>query len=338
MAKWFEENGLDSDVVLSTRIRLARNLKGIPYPSKMTPDDALKVISIVEGALEEMNYTFTKIDVSTLGDAEKQKLVEQRYISPDFASTKLPCAAYVSEDENISIMVNEEDHIRIQCICSGLSDKKAYELISKVDSYLGERLEYAVHEKYGHLTSCLTNLGTGMRVSYMLHLPAMVMSGVLENVFDAIRKLGVTVRGMYGEGTKSYGNLFQISNQTTLGRCETEIIDAIKETLSSVVSKEREIRGVLLKKKGVILEDKIMRSYSILKSARIMQSKEMMERLSDLRLGLGLGIIDGVEYKALGKIMISASPANLIAENADENAFDRDVRRAKLIRDALEEE
>ena len=114
----------------------------------MTPDDALKVISIVEGALEEMNYTFTKIDVSTLGDAQKQKLVEQRYISPDFASTKLPCAAYVSEDENISIMVNEEDHIRIQCICSGLSDKKAYELISKVDSYLGERLEYAVHEKY----------------------------------------------------------------------------------------------------------------------------------------------------------------------------------------------
>jgi len=335
MAKWFKDNGAQNDVVLSTRIRLARNLKSIPFPNKMTPEDAQKVISLVETALDEMNYTFTKIDLSSMDKAEKHKLVEQHFISPNLANSKLLCAAYISEDENVSIMVNEEDHIRIQCIFAGKEDKKAYDLITKLDDYLSERLGYAMHEKYGHLTSCLTNVGTGMRVSYMLHLPAIVSSGAAESVFDAVGKLGVTVRGMYGEGTKSFGNIFQFSNQTTLGRSETEIINALDETINSIISKENELKEKLSEQKGLILEDKIMRSYSILKSARIMQSKEMMERLSDLRFGVNLGIIDNIEYKTLNEIMIQASPANITSDHGITNAFERDVKRAEIIREKL---
>ncbi len=336
MAEWFKEHGEKNDVVLSTRIRLARNLKGIPFPTKMNADDAQRVIDLVESALEEMNYTFTKVDLPSMSQAEKQKLVEERCISPNLASSSLPCAAYISEDQKVSIMINEEDHLRIQCIYAGFEDQKALELIGRVDDYLSEKLDYAMHEKYGYLTSCLTNVGTGMRISYMLHLPATVMSGAADSVFAAVAKLGVTVRGMYGEGTKSAGNLFQISNQTTLGRSEAEIATSLAETLGSIISKERELRSKLSEKKGLILEDRIMRSYAILRSARVMQSKEMMDRLSDVRFGIGLGIIDDVDYTTLNDIMICASPAHISADFGIDGAVERDVKRAEMLRTALD--
>ncbi len=335
MAKWFTDSGSQNDVVLSTRIRLARNLKGIAFPGKMTDDDALRVISLVDSALGEMNYTFTKIDIPSLADAEKQKLVEERFISPAIAKSKQPCVAYISEDELVSIMVNEEDHIRIQCIYPGFEAQKALELIGRVDDYLSERLDYAMHEKYGYLTSCLTNVGTGMRISYMLHLPATVMSGAADSIFATLGKLGITVRGMYGEGTKSVGNIFQISNQTTLGRSENEIASAVSEAISSVIAKERELQTKLSEKNGIVLEDKILRSYAILKSARIMQSKEMMELLSDVRLGLSLGFIDDTDYTVLNNIMITASPAHISADLKCATATDRDVTRAEMIRKAF---
>ena len=335
MAKWFVSDGDSADVVLSTRIRLARNLKNIPFPGKMTSDDATKVISLVENALEEMNYTFTKLDLTSMSTPEKQKLVEERFISPNLANSKLPCAAYVSEDETVSIMVNEEDHLRIQCIYPGLAYEKAAELIGRVDDYLSEKLDYAMHEKYGYLTSCLTNVGTGMRISYMLHLPASVASGAADSIFSAVSKLGVTVRGMYGEGTKSTGSIFQVSNQTTLGRSESEIAQALGETLESIIAKERELRQKVYDKNALVLEDKIMRSYAILKSSRIMQSKEMMERLSDVRFGVWLGIITDTDYKTLNNIMITSSPAHISAQYGIEDAFERDVKRAEAIRNAL---
>lgn len=335
MAKWYNDTGDKSDVVLSTRIRLARNLKGIAFPPKMTDEDAKKVISLVEAALEEMNYTFTKYDMETLSENQKEKLVEERYISPNLASSKLPSCAYISEDENVSIMVNEEDHIRLQCIYAGFEDQKAYDLISKIDGYLCEKLDYALHEKYGHLTSCLTNVGTGMRISYMLHLPAIVTYKAADSIFSAIGKLGAAVRGMYGEGTKSAGYLFQISNQTTLGRDETEIISALNEIVNNVIAKERELRSELSKQKGLVLEDKIMRSYGTLKSARIMQSKEMMNLLSDVRLGISLGIIDNADTKTVNNLMIMASRAHITNPDGTDSAFERDVERAKLIRNSL---
>ncbi len=335
MAKWFEDGGLNSDIVLSTRIRLARNLKGIPYPGKMTAEDAKKVISLVEAALEEMNYTFTKYDLQKLSDIEKEKLVEERYISPKLAKSNLPSCAYISDDNNVSIMVNEEDHIRIQCIYAGFEGEKAYDLISKIDAYLSEKLDYAVHEKYGHLTSCLTNVGTGMRISYMVHLPAIVMFKASEGIFSAISKLGLAVRGMYGEGTKSLGNLFQISNQATLGKDELEIINDISKVAEGIISKERELRKELLNQKGLVLEDKIMRSLGILKSARIMQSKEMMTLLSDVRLGIGLDIIEDIDLKLVTSLMIKASKAHISSSDNSDSPFERDIERAKLIRNTL---
>ncbi|MBQ4526839.1 MAG: protein arginine kinase [Clostridia bacterium] len=336
MAKWYIDDGSQSDVVLSTRIRLARNLKGFPFPNKMNADDAKRVIDTVEAALEEMNYTFTKIDLPAMTEEQRRKLVEERYISPAFASSKLPCAAYISEDENVSIMVNEEDHIRIQCIYAGFEDKKAYDLIEKVDGYLAERLDYAVHEKYGYLTSCLTNVGTGMRLSYMVRLPAIAMSGASESVFATIGKLGVTVRGMYGEGSKSTGHIFQLSNQTTLGRRESEIVSELGEIINNVISKERELREALFEKNGTALEDRIMRSWAILSNARILQSQEMIQRISDVSLGISLGIIKNIDSKDINAIMITASPAHIIANYETNEAVERDVIRARIVREAFQ--
>lgn len=335
MTKWYNDNGLQNDVVLSTRIRLARNLKSIPFPSSMTADDAKHVIDVVEGALDEMNYEFTKYDLTEMKHDEKQRLVEERYISPDMAKSKLPCAAYISTDENVSIMVNEEDHIRIQCIFAGFEDKKAYDLISKIDTYLSEKLDYAVHEKYGYLTSCLTNVGTGMRVSYMVHIPALVKSGIADNVFSTIGKIGVAVRGMYGEGTKPVGYIYQLSNQCTLGKDETEIMGELNETVNGIIAKERELRTTLSKQQGIILEDKIHRSYAALKSARIMQTSEMMDLLSDVRLGISLGYITDTDAKTVTNLMISASPAHITVDSKAADAFARDRERAKIIRETF---
>ena len=198
MAKWYDDTGFQGDIVLSTRVRLARNLKGIPFPNKMSDDDAKKVVELVSGALENMNYGFTRLDLNAMSKTEKQKLVEKRYISPDLAKQTKPCAVFISDDESVSIMVNEEEHIRMQSIFAGLECQKAYDIISKIDAYLAEKLEYAVHPKYGYLTSCLTNLGTGMRVSCMLHLPAVCLCSVADSMFATLGKLGITVRGMYG--------------------------------------------------------------------------------------------------------------------------------------------
>ncbi len=335
MAKWFCDTNAQDDVVISTRIRLARNLKGIPFPGAMTEKDALLVIEKVENALEEMNYTFTRLDMSKISATDKQKLVEERFISPALAKSKLPCAAYISEDENISIMVNEEDHIRIQCIYAGYESKKAYELISKVDDYFAEKLDYAMHEKYGYLTSCLTNVGTGMRISYMVHLPSTVMTGAADSIFSTVGKMGVTVRGMYGEGTKSSGNIFQISNQTTLGRTDEEIADSLNETLEKVILKERELRTKLSQNQGAILEDRIFRSHAILKSARVISGKEMLERISDVRLGIGLGLIGDVDFSKLNNIMIVSSPAHITGDWGASDPAARDIKRAQIIRDAL---
>ncbi len=335
MAKWYNDTGKQNDIVLSTRIRLARNIKGIPFPSKMTADDAKKVIEVVEKALDEMNYSFIKYDMLSLNEVQKQRLVEERYISLKLASAKHPAAAYISEDNSISIMVNEEDHIRLQCLCAGFEEEKAYEQISLVDTYLCERLDYAVHEKYGYLTSCLTNVGTGMRISYMLHLPAIVTFKAADGIFSAIGKMGATVRGMYGEGTKSSGYLFQISNQITLGRSEAELISSLKETAAGVIAKEQELRHELQRRKGLILDDKIFRSFGTLKFASIMQSDEMMKLLSDVRLGISLGIIDNIDSRTVNNLMVKASRAHMSGEDGTVSDFERDVERANLIKKSL---
>lgn len=335
MAKWYDDTGFQGDIVLSTRVRLARNLKGIPFPNKMSDDDAKKVVELVSGALENMNYGFTRLDLNAMFKTEKQKLVEKRYISPDLAKQTKPCAVFISDDESVSIMVNEEEHIRMQSIFAGLECQKAYDIISKIDAYLAEKLEYAVHPKYGYLTSCLTNLGTGMRVSCMLHLPAVCLCSVADSMFATLGKLGITVRGMYGEGSKASGYLFQISNQMTLGVDEKEIIDKINDVVNQVIAKERELRGVLLKQRGVAMEDKIMRSCAILKGARLLSSSEMLSLFSNARLAMSLGLVNGIEPRTLNSLMVETSPASL----ADcGSVTQRDAERAKIVRERLKKE
>lgn len=334
MAQWYKDTGAQSDIVVSTRVRLARNLKGIPFPAKANDADAQKVIAQVENALDALNLKFEKILPQELSKTERQALVEKRYISMNMAECKRPGAVFISEDKSVSIMVNEEDHIRMQSIFAGYESQKAYDVISKVDTYLAQRLDYAVHNKYGYLTTCLTNAGTGMRTSYMLHLPAIVNAGIAENLFAAAGKLGITVRGMYGEGSKAGGYLFQISNQITMGRSEEEIMTNLSKVVENIISKERELRTRMHKQKGMVVEDQIMRSLGILKSARLMQSKELLTLLSNIRLGISLGLIDEVNSTTLNSIMVETSPGHISNENIT-TAMDRDIERARIIREKL---
>lgn len=335
MADWYKDNGFQGDIVLSTRIRLARNIKDIPFPSKMSDEDAKKVIDLTENALNDANIKFNKINLNELSETEKEILVEKHYISPNLAKQKKPCAVFISEDESVSIMVNEEDHIRMQSIFAGLECQKAYDIISRADAYLADKLQYAVHPQYGYLTSCLTNAGTGMRVSFMLHLPAICWCSVAESMFAALGKLGITVRGMYGEGTKASGYLFQISNQMTLGVDEKEIINKLYDIVNQVITKEKELRASLIRQRGPVLEDKIMRSLGILKSARVLSSSEMMGLFSYVRLGISQGLIIDADTRTLNTLMIETSPAHLTHDNT--TVMERDVERAALVRKKLNE-
>ena len=335
MADWYKDDGFQGDIVLSTRIRLARNIKDIPFPSKMSDEDAKKVIDLTENALNDADIKFNKINLNELSETEKEILVENHYISPNLAKQKKPCAVFISEDESVSIMVNEEDHIRMQSIFAGLECQKAYDIISRADAYLADRLQYAVHPQYGYLTSCLPIAGTGMRVSFMLHLPAICWCSVAESMFAALGKLGITVRGMYGEGTKASGYLFQISNQMTLGVDEKEIINKLYDIVNQVITKEKELRASLIRQRGPVLEDKIMRSLGILKSARVLSSSEMMGLFSYVRLGISQGLIIDADTRTLNTLMIETSPAHLTHDNT--TVMERDVERAALVRKKLNE-
>ena len=334
MAKWYDDTGFQNDIVLSTRVRLARNLKGIPFPRKITEEDAKKVIQKVEVALEDATLGFTKTDISATETSELQKLIEKRYISPNFASQTKPAALFVSADESLAVMVNEEDHIRMQAIFAGFECQRAYEIISGLDECVAQKAEYAIHPKYGYLTSCLTNAGTGMRISCMMHLPALCKSNMAESLFAALGKLGITVRGMYGEGSKASGYLFQISNQMTLGISEKEIADRMNDVVNQLITKERELRQALLRQDTAAVEDKIMRSVGILKTARLLSNKEMLTLFSNVRMGISLGLVDQIKPKTLNKLMVETSPNHLAISDPRE----RDILRAKTVRTVLESE
>lgn len=337
MAKWYCDRGFQDDVVLSTRVRLARNLKGIPFPNKMSDSDGEKVIKTVADALSELNYKFNLIRLNEISDIERQKLLEEHLISPQMLKNPEHKAVFISDDEAVAIMINEEDHIRFQSIYAGFESDRAYELISKIDDFLGNSVEYAFHRKYGHLTACPTNVGTGMRISFMLHLPALCMARVADNLFAAVGKLGVTVRGMYGEGTKSSGYIFQISNQTTLGKTEAELSQNLTDVVNQIITKERELRRRILQDKGIAIEDKIMRSLGLMTYAKKISTEELTGLISNVRFGVSLGIIDKVDINKLNEIMVVTRPAH-ITELGATNSYERDVKRAEVISDILRKE
>lgn len=336
MNKWYKESGYLDDVVLSTRIRLARNLKNIPFPSKINGSDAKKVIDALQNAVDNFNYKLNRINLESLSQIERQCLLEEHQISSSMLSGSENQAFFISEDNKVGIMVNEEDHLRLQCIYAGYETDKAYDLINQVDDYLSKNLEYAFDEDYGYLTSCLTNLGTGIRVSYMVHIPALCLSGMADKMFSVMNKIGIAVRGIYGEGSKSSSHVFQISNQVTLGLNESEIIKKITDAIDKIISQERELRNRIFKENRILIEDKIMRSYAVMKYAKMITSKELADALSFVRLGISQDIIKGLDAKCVNSLMIETRPAHIsIGEETELNPQMRDIKRAEIVNNIL---
>jgi len=350
MTQWYIENGPESDVVISSRVRLARNFESYPFSSKMEKEQEDKVLSKVKNAMMNVNGIINDIskddksimrdvifvDIKNLDVIEKQVLVEKHLVSPEFVESERINGLLISKDERISIMVNEEDHLRIQCLFPGMQIQNAWKLCDSIDSFIDSKLKFAFSKELGYLTCCPTNLGTGMRASVMLHLPALAITGYIRGMLDACSKLGVAVRGLYGENSEASGNMFQISNQVTLGLTEEEIITNITNIAFQVVEQERSLRKDLFKQNSFRLNDMVFRSYGIFSNARIISSDEGMKLLSDVRLGIDMGIITDITLETINEIMLLIQPANLqkLAGRLL-NQDERDIMRAEVIRGKL---
>jgi protein arginine kinase len=340
MNEWYMQIGPESDVVMSTRVRIARNFNGIPFPSKMQREDGKLIIKKVKEAIfgrsSAIGDNFKFIDIHELTPVQRQVLVEKHLISPDLAESRIESGVIISAEENISIMINEEDHLRIQCLSAGLQLDDTWNLCNKIDNLLEESIDYAFDEKFGYLTCCPTNLGTGIRTSVMLHLPALTMTGYIKGILEICSKLGIAVRGLYGENSEASGNMYQISNQVTLGLTEGEIISNINNIAKQIIDQERALRKQLYKQNSFRFEDRIFRSLGLLSNARIISSEEGLKLLSDVRLGVDMGIITDIDIRKLNEIQLLVQPANL-QESVGRplNPEERDIKRAETIRNRL---
>ncbi|MBA1336438.1 MAG: putative ATP:guanido phosphotransferase YacI [Firmicutes bacterium] len=336
MDDWIKGEGPHSEIVISSRVRLARNIAGLPFPDRLNEQGAQRLITTVEKAIKRNPVLFKDFDLNILKGMtplETRILVEKHLISPALAERHDQGAVFISKNRQMSIMVNEEDHIRIQVLLPGLQLDNAWDLANKIDDVLEETIDFAYDERYGYLTACPTNTGTGMRASVMVHLPALALTNQLKRVFQALGQLGLAVRGLYGEGTDIVGNMVQISNQLTLGQSEQHIIKSLKGVTGEIINKENQAREAMLKNSRIALEDKICRAYGILTEARIISSKEFMELLSDVRLGVDTGILKGIDRAVLNELMLESQPAFLQSiAGAQLNDSERDVFRAQLIR------
>ncbi|SDJ09760.1 protein arginine kinase [Natribacillus halophilus] len=340
ISPWTKDSGPDDDIVMSTRIRLARNLEAFPFPFSSSRDAARALYKHVYEHLspvtEEQVGELTWLPMEGLSEIEKTVLVEKHLTSPQLISESQQAAVVLNNDETISMMVNEEDHLRIQCLSPGFQLAEGYEAANELDDWIEAHLDYAFDEKKGYLTSCPTNVGTGMRASVMMHLPALVTTQQLNRILPAVSQLGLVVRGIYGEGSEARGNLFQISNQMTLGKSEEDIIDELRGVVLQLIERERTTRQELLKHNQLQLVDQVYRSYGILANSRIIESKEAGRHLSNLRLGIDLDLIHGIEGTILNELMILIQPAFLQQYAEQELSVDgRDERRATLIRERL---
>jgi len=338
-SEWLKGTGPSSDIVISSRIRLARNIAKYPFPHWANKKQAEEVLNKVEAASKKIGLLekASLFKIADLDGVDKQFLVERHLMSYEHAQKPDSKALLVDDDEVLSIMINEEDHLRIQVMQSGFNIVEAWEIVDKLDDFLSKELPFAFSSEWGYLTACPTNTGTGMRGSVMLHLPALVMSRHINRVLAAIAKLSFTTRGLYGEGTQASGNFFQISNQVSLGHSEEEIIDNINGFIRQIIDQEQQARESLFANSRAMLEDRIHRSFGILKSAHIISSQETVELLSMLRLGCDLGMIKDIDRGKLNELFIITQPAHLQKiENKKLTQQERDVKRAELIRSKLQ--
>lgn len=315
MLKWYEQKAPDGDVVISSRVRLARNLANYPFSLKISNDQAEKMVEEVKETTEDLNQGTGKkhysCNLGTLSNIDKRAMVERHIISPNLVENQQVTGLILSEDETISIMINEEDHLRIQSIVGGMNLEAAYEVASRVDDIVSEKLDIAFDEKYGYLTSCPTNVGTGLRASCMVFLPALSLAGIIHRMFEELSKYGVTIRGIYGEGTKSLGSLYQISNQKTLGKTEREIIYSLNNVVNQIVKQERLKRQEIQDNNYDKIEDQVYRAYGILKYARQLTSSEAMSLLAQIKLAIDCDLIKFDKDVNIHKLMMGVQPGSL---------------------------
>jgi protein arginine kinase len=324
----------NNDIVITSRIRLARNLKNYKFPIYMTESESNSVINEIYNAVSKHeNYKLTYM--KDLSDVKKNSLIENHIISPALANKRNEGAFLLSPDGKTSVMINEEDHIRIQTIEDGLSLKECWKLSNEVDDIIEESVDYAFDRELGYITACPTNIGTGMRASVMLHLPALSITNQIDKLLYGVSQLGVAVRGVYGEGTKSIGHLYQISNQGTLGASEETLIDKINQIVMQIIDKEKNTREHLMKNNYDDLEDDFYRAYGLLTNARKMTVDEAMKLLSLIKLGSEMGITPMVKGKNIYQLMIWIQPNNISTIDTELTPKDRDKKRAEIIRREL---
>jgi len=337
-AEWMLTSGPLGEIVISSRIRLARNLSGFSFPGWANEDDRMLVLNSVKptvDTLSEMRGAFSS-DLRNLTTIRKQVLVERHLISREQAAKGNGSAVVMNRKQTLCIMINEEDHLRMQSIKPGLNLKSAFNMIDKIDTKLEEDIDYAFDNQHGYLTACPTNLGTGMRASAMLHLPALVLSEQINQVIQAVNKIGLAVRGLYGEGTEALGNLFQVSNQHTLGEKEIEIVARLEKVIKQIIEHEKNARATLFEDRRAMLDDKVGRAYAILRHGHIISTKEALELLSMLRAGVDLGYFPEEVRGIIDVLFMEIQPAHLqMRADSKLGVEERDIMRAEIMRDEL---
>ncbi|MCA9028545.1 MAG: protein arginine kinase [Planctomycetaceae bacterium] len=336
--EWLRGTGPESDIVVSSRIRLARNLAQFPFLSRADDRVRTETEELLQGPISSLPIKgkVTYFDVNALEALDRQFLVERQLISRELAESHGSRGVGVGPEENISLMINEEDHLRLQVLRSGLALDDCWEEINRIDDALEEQVAFAFSEQLGYLTACPTNVGTGIRVSAMLHLPALALTKEIQKVFQAMQKMRLAVRGLYGEGSQAMGDFYQFSNQVTLGPSEQQLIDKLKEVIDGIIKYERRVRDELVVKNRQRLHDQVARAHGILSSAQTITSEETMHLLSSVRMGINLGLVDGLEIPTVNELFIQTQPAHLQKlRNEKLESSERNVARAAYIRKRL---
>lgn len=336
--KWYEREGPEGDIAVSTRVRLARNLSDTPFPDAKNPDGSRASLDRIAAAMfgSDTGESFRLVDLTAVSNLEAVGLMERHLISPEFAEKKGPRGVLLSEDDGVAVMINEEDHLRIQALAAGLSLSDRLGAARRVDEAAEDKLPIAFDEKLGYLTKCPTNLGTGLRASAMLHLPALTDSGAIRQLSANAGKLGFAVRGLFGEGSTAKGALYQISNQTTLGFDEETITTRLEDVIGQFIAAERKTRAGAVERDGAGLSDRVWRAVGILAYARAISSDETMMLLSNVRLGTSLGMLEAPGIPELNRLLWEIQPANLLLgagippDEAD--SVNRDALRAEKLR------
>lgn len=337
--EWLRGSGPESDIVISSRIRLARNLAEFPFVRRASDDEKSQIARQVQTKIESLEELWSRIlylDLERLDEVDRQFLVERQLMSREMAESEGDRSVAIDLDERFSVMVNEEDHLRIQVMCSGLDLQTAWDRIDRLDDNLESKLNYAFHESLGYLTACPTNVGTGLRVSVMLHLPALVITREIDKVFRSLQKINVAVRGLYGEGSQFMGDFYQISNQITLGRTEQELVQTVSEVVPRIIEYERRAREFLVNESEQDLHDDVSRAYGILCTAKKISSEETLHYLSKVRMGVNLGLIRSIEIGTINKLFVHTQPAHLQKLHGGHlSVADRNIERAAYLQSHL---